>query len=262
MKRPNVLSIQINPKIGYKDKNLRKINDLIEANSKLKPDLIVLPEFFNTGVSVPQFEKLAENEFCNETLDFFKNVAKKYQSYILVGSIMERQNGKLYNTSRLLDRNGEEIAVYEDKYCTAGDEYVLVDTDFGKIGISVCFDIRFPTHFIELVKRGAEIVLEPAAWSAFNDVLQERTESWIMLNKTRAYDNLVYFISSNLCGKVDSCLSSCGHSMIVAPDGVIMSDAGENEGVAFAQLDMDYLREYRSQFKMENLWKDYIKSGV
>ncbi len=274
MKRPNILSIQINPKIGYKDKNIQKIYDLIDANSSMKPDLIVLPEFFNTGVSVPQFEKLAENEFSNETLDFFKNVARKYQSYILVGSIMERQNGKLYNTSRLLDRNGEEIAVYrkmhlfdsfggdEDKYCTAGEEYVVVDTDFGKIGISVCFDIRFPMHFIELVKRGAEIILEPAAWSAFNDCFQERTENWIMLNRTRAYDNLVYFVSANLCGKVDSCLSSCGHSMIVAPDGVIMSDAGVNEGVAFAQLDMDYLREYRFQFKMENLWKNYEKSGV
>ncbi len=267
MTKVNVLSVQIRPKIGQMQKNLEKVKDFIEKNAALNPDLILMPEFFNTGISVPEFQKLAQDPQKNEVLEFFKEVAKEHKSYVLAGAIIEREGEKLYNTSRLIDRNGEEIAKYrkihlfdsfggqEDTYCTPGNEFVVVDTDFGKVGLSICFDIKFPNQYIELVKRGAEVILEPAAWSAPNQMLATATEEWILMNRARAMDNMVYFVSSNLCGKVDSFLSSCGHSMIVSPNGQVLSDAGSEDGIAAAQIDMEFLRLLRTQFKMENLWK-------
>lgn len=266
MNKANILSVQIRPNIGHKQKNLEKVKEIIDQNASLNPDLILVPEFFNTGVSVPEFKKLAETEDNNETVDFLSKIAKKYNSYLLAGSIIESKDGKLFNTSRLLDRNGEQIAVYrkihlfdsfggnEDSYCTRGDEIVVADTDFGKVGMSVCFDIKFPNHHIELVKRGAEIIVEPAAWCAPNNILEQATQEWILMNRARALDNMVYFVSSNLCGKVDSFLTACGHSIIAAPNGNILSDAGAEEGAAAFQIDLELLRMLRTQFKTENLW--------
>lgn len=260
MTKVNVISVQICPKIGQREKNFQKVGEFIDKNSHLNPDLILMPEFFNTGISVPEFKKLAETEESSETLAYFSNKAKEFNTYILTGSIIERDNGKLYNTSWLLDRNGEVAAKYrkihlydcfgggENQYCNYGENLVVVETDFGKIGMSVCFDIKFPSHFIELVKMGAEIIVEPAAWCLPNE-----TENWITMNKARALDNMAYFCSSNQCGKIDSNLSCCGHSMIVAPNGQVLSDAGEDEGIAAAQIDLGFLRLMRTQFDLNRL---------
>lgn len=265
MNKVNLLSIQFRPKIGQMQKNLEKVRELIEKNAHLNPDLIVLPEFFNTGVSLPEFKKLAQTQENNEVIKFLSPLAKKFNTYILAGSIMEQKDGKLYNTSRLLDRNGEQIAEYskihlfdsfggtEHEYCTAGDKIVVADTDFGKVGISVCFDIRFPKHHLELVKTGAEIIVEPAAFCAPNDMLEQMTQEWILLNRARALDNMVYFVSANPCGKVDSFFGACGHSMITAPNGNVVSDAQNEEGVAFCRADLEMLRGLRSQFDMKKI---------
>lgn len=265
----NVISVQIRPKIGRREENHRKVKEFIDANSHLNPDLILMPEFFNSGVSVVEFKKLAEDEKSSETLAFFSKIAKEYRSYILTGSIIEKvkeqDSEKFYNTSWLLNRNGEVIAKYrkmhlfdsfggtENQYNTPGDEYVVADTDFGKVGMSVCFDIKFPKHYIELVKRGAEVIVEPAAWCAPNNILENAKEEWILMNRARALDNMVYFVSSNQCGKIDSFLSACGHSIIAAPNGKILSDAGDDEGIAAFQIDMEFLRLLRTQFDVNKL---------
>lgn len=265
----NVISVQIRPKIGRREENHKKIKEFIDANSHLNPDLILMPEFFNTGVSVVEFKKLAEDEKNSETLAFFSKIAKEFRSYILTGSIIEKvteqDSEKFYNTSWLLDRDGKVSAKYrkmhlfdsfggtENQYNTPGDEYVVADTDFGKVGMSVCFDIKFPKHYIELVKRGAEVIVEPAAWCAPNNILENAKEEWILMNRARALDNMVYFVSSNQCGKIDSFLSACGHSIIAAPNGKILSDAGDDEGIAAFQIDMEFLRLLRTQFDVNKL---------
>lgn len=268
MTKANILSIQLRPKIGQKQKNLEKASELIEKNlSKVanSPDLILLPEFFNTGISVPEFKKLAETPQKNETVDFFAKIAQKHNTYILCGSIIETDGKNLYNTSTLIDRKGKIVAKYrkihlfdsfggtEDQYCTRGDKEIVVDTDFGKIGMSVCFDIRFPKHFLNLVKQGAQIIVEPAAWCAPNQYFQINKEQWQLMNKARALDNMVYFCSSNLCGKVDSFLSACGSSMICAPNGEVLAQADEDEGAIGACIDTGFLEMLRSQFNMPKL---------
>lgn len=261
----SVISIQICPKIGDIEKNFIKVKKLIEENTHLNPDLIVLPEFFNTGVSIPEFKKLAESEENSPTLQFFTEIAQKYSTYILIGSVIEKDGEKLYNTSYLSDRNGKIIAKYrkihlfdsfggdENKYIEYGKDSVVVQTDFAQIGLATCFDIRFPKHFTKLVSKGAEIILLPAAWASPCTLLQEYTDNWILLNRARALDNLAYFISSNLCGKIDSSIGLVGHSMIVDPAGKILSDAGTDEGIASAWLDMKLIKAMRSQFDIKKL---------
>ena len=259
----SVISIQICPKIGHRERNLNKVKELIEQNLHLKPDLIVLPEFFNTGVSSVEFKKLAESENDSPTIHFLSEIARKYNTYILTGSIVEKDGDKLYNTSRLLNRRGEIIAKYrkinlfdsfggtENDYISYGKDYAVAQTDFGKIGLATCFDIRFPRHFMELINRGAEIIVLPAAWVMPHEQIATGTDNWEILNRARAIDNISYFISSDLCGKIDSSMGLCGHSMIVDPTGKILADAGENEGIASAVLDMNIVREMRNQFDIK-----------
>lgn len=255
----NILSIQMQPKIGDRDANLGKVAEIAAANADKNPDLIILSEFFNTGVSKPAFERLAEEEENSPTKAFCAELAKKYDTYVLCGSIVEKDGDKLYNTARLLDRNGKMIAKYrkinlfkyfggtEDEYISPGNETVVVDTELGKIGFCTCFDISYPMHFAELVKKGAEIIVAPAAWCTLNEEKMHKTmlNNWKSLNISRAVDNAVYFISSNQCGKVDSMLSCVGYSSILAYDGEVLACAGENEGVAFAKIDIGALRDYR-----------------
>ena len=259
----SVISIQICPKIGYRERNLNKVKEIIEKNLHLNPDLIVLPEFFNTGVSSVEFKKLAERDDDSPTIKFLAEIAKEHNTYILAGSIVEKDGDKLYNTSRLLDRRGETIAKYrkihlfdsfggtEHEYISYGKDYTVAQTDFGKIGLATCFDIRFPLHFTELIKRGAEIIILPAAWVKPHEKLAMGTENWKVLNRARAVDNISYFISSGLCGKIDSTKGLSGHSMIVDPAGKVLADAGEDEGIASAILDMNIVREMRSQFDIK-----------
>ena len=265
MSKHVVAALQIGSDPRGKAATIEKIlsyEDQIKASGA---DLVVLPEFFNSGVSVPEFKKMAQKQFNDEVVEYLGLLAKKHNTYILAGSIMEQENGRMYNTSRLLNRNGEQISKYrkihlfdsfggtENEYCTAGDEIVVVQTDFGKVGISVCFDIRFPKHFLNLVKNGAELILEPAAWCAPNELVEQMQSQWVVLNRARAVDNLVYFVSSNLCGKVDSTFSACGHSMIVSPDGEVLAEADNEENAIFATIDLDYVRQLRSQFCMDKL---------
>lgn len=255
----NVLTIQIRPVIGEREKNLEKVKQIIENNADKKPDLIIMPEFFNTGISKPAFERLAEEEADSPTKAFFCELAKKYNSYILCGSIVEKEGDKLFNTSYLLDRKGNIIGKYrkknlfkffggtEDQYITPGEEFVVVETELGKIGMSTCFDISYPMHFAELIQRGAEIIVCPAAWCApsEDEIQKDALRKWWCWNGARAADNSVYFVSADLCGKIDSFLSCVGHSCITDFDGKLLACAGAQEGAAFAQIDVKKLQEYR-----------------
>lgn len=265
----NIMCVQIDSMNNDKMTNIKKVEKLIEGNIQPFQDLIIMPEFFNSGIGADCFKKYAELVDSNETFEYFSKIAKKYNTYILLGSLIEKEqvNGewKQYNTSILIDRNGNLIAKYrkihlfnsmggcEHQYTTAGDETVVVETDFGKIGLAVCFDMKYPQHFSELISKGAEIITLPTAWCIPVQSREESTESWVLLNRAKAIDNLVYLISSNTCeNKFPDC-GTVGNSMITAPNGKILAQAGEEEGVIFAQIDMEYLRGLRKNFDMEGL---------
>ena len=259
MGKINILSVQMHPECGEKMQNLQKAKNLIEG-VHINPDLVVFPEFFTTGVDFDVFVKMAEEEQHSETLRFLSNLAARYNTHIVCGTIIERDGDKLYNTSYMLDRQGQIEGKYrkihlfnymggrEGEYLTAGDETVVVNTDIGRIGMSVCFDIKFPLHARELMKKGAQIIVSPTAWGS------PIVEEWKALNIVRASENALFFVSADLCGEIPNCaVPASGNSAIVSPYGVVLDTLDKEEGVIFAQIDLDEVEKIRSEFPVESL---------
>lgn len=248
----NILSVQINPVTFEKQINLEKVKKLIVENSNLNPDLVIMPEFFNTGVNEDAFKKLAEEEHSSETIAFFSELAIKYNTNIHTGAIIEREGDKLYNTSFFINRKGRVIGKYrkihlfdyfggnEGACITSGDNLVVLDSDIGKIGMSICFDVRFPLHFNKLMKQGAEIFVCSSAWAL------AWLFEWQLCHQSLALDNAAYFISSCLCG--ESLYELAGNSMVVDPSGKIIARAGMDECALFAQIDTAKVKEMREVF--------------
>jgi len=261
MTKARVLGIQLQPVLGNKKANFEKVESFIKENAWYKPDLIVLPEVFNTGIDHRYFHKCAEAVPEGETTEFFSKIAKKYKTNIISGSFVEKCEGEVCqykNTSVVFDRHGEILGKYqkihmfnsygtnEGDYFSSGDTAVAVQTDIGKIGLSICFDIRFPELYRTLTYAGAEIIICAAAWA------YPRLDHWITLNKARAVENTVYVIAVNQAGRVTPKWQNLGMSMIINPWGDITAAAGSDEGVMTGEIDLNYLKKIREEFPVLN----------
>lgn len=258
-----ILNIQFNPTISEKESNLKKIERYISDNSDKTIDLVVLPEFFSTGIDHDSFINSPEDEFGGETIKFVSELAKKYNTNIVAGSVIEKVNDKLYNTSFVINRDGKIVTKYrkihlfnymggtEGDRITAGNKIVAVDLDFGKIGLGICYDIRYPLHYKELAKSGVDIIVLPTAWVVSNEIYNDKSalenaqDVWISMNRTRAFDNLVYVVSCNQVGTCNERVSCIGKSLIVAPTAQILSDAENKQGGFYADVDLNVVKLYK-----------------
>lgn len=252
MSKVNILLVQISPKKGKKKRNLNRVKALVEQSGQSNLDLILLPEFFNTGIDNTAFVEGAEEENGSETLAFLSQLAVEHNTNIVSGTIIEKSGDKLYNTSYFINRNGEISGKYrkinlfqyfggtEAQCLSPGYEVVVLDTDIGKIGMSTCFDIRFPLLFNKLLKKGAEIIVCPAAWAA------DWIHTWEICNQSIALQNAAYFVSCTGCGEVGYTLA--GNSMIVNPTGVIEARTGTEESALYHQIDLNCVKELRDAF--------------
>lgn len=266
-----ILCLQFNPKIGDKEFNLCKVEELIQQNSDKQLDLVLLPEFFSTGIDHYSFLNFPEDENGGKTIEQVKEIAKKFKTNIVAGSVIEKQGNNLYNTSFTINRMGETIAKYrkihlfnynggtEGQRITAGNETVVVELDFGKIGLNICYDLRYPMMQKTLVKNGAEILVCPTAWcipdEKFDNLsnLKYEQDIWESLNKIRAYDNLVYMASSNQIGKSNEWLSNIGGSMIISPEGEILANANSEECAIYSKIDLEIVREYKKTYPIAEI---------
>lgn len=266
-----ILTIQLKPTIRDKEINLKKVEHFIKKNSDKKLDLVVFPEFFSTGVDFESFLNSPEDENGGETIAKVCELAKKYNTNIVAGSVIESAEGKLYNTSFAINRNGEIVDKYrkihlfnymggtEGDRITAGDRYVVVDFDFGKVGIGICFDLRYPQHMRKLAQMGAEVIVMPTAWIVPSEVYEDKDalnfakDTWIAMNKTRAFDNLVYFVSSNQCGKVNEEFGGLGNSMIVAPTSQVLANAKDDQTGVYADVDLEIVKYYKSIYPIASI---------
>lgn len=228
-------------------------------------DLVVLPEIWGTGYF--NFERYHEEseDLSGPTVAMASTHARRLGAYVLAGSFVERANDGYYNTSVLLDPDGNIVDAYrkihlfgynseEPKVLKRGDKVVVAKTNIGNLGIATCYDLRFPELFRIMVDRGAEIFLIASAWP------YPRVEHWIELNRVRAFENQCYLVSANCVG-VSKGKQYAGHSYIVDPWGVILAGSGDFEAVLSADLDLDYLRQVRSTFPVlldrtfkSNIW--------
>ena len=177
-----ILDIQFNPVIGDKQANLKTVENFIAKNSDKKLDLVVIPEFFSTGISHDAFEKFPEDANGGETIAYLSELAKKYKTNIVCGTVIEKNGNNFYNTCFVLNRQGEIVCKYskihlfnytggnEGELITPGDKAVVANLDFGKVGLSVCFDMRYPLLIRKLAQMGAQIVVLPTAWVIPNKI--------------------------------------------------------------------------------------------
>jgi nitrilase len=259
-----ILNIQLKPTLNNKDFNLKKIELFIKKFADKKLDLVVLPEFFSTGMCFETLEVSSENENGGETIKKICNLAKKYSTNIVAGTVFEKFDNKFFNTSFLINRNGEIINKYrkihlynyfggnEGDFITAGKDLVVTDFDFGKVGMSICFDLRFPLHYQKLVQMGAQIIVQPSCWTVPAEIYNNKEslkfaqDTWLSMNKIRAYDNMAYVVCSNLVDKISSDFYSIGTSAIIAPTSQVIKNAKNEQGGIFADIDLELVKYYRS----------------
>jgi predicted amidohydrolase len=242
------------------EENLAGANDLIARSADAGADLAALPEVFDyhgpfSGVGP------AARPVPGATSEVIASAARTAGIWVLAGSVLERDGDDVYNTSLLFDRRGELVARYrkihlfdvelegerpikESNAYTAGHELVTAETEFGRIGLSICYDVRFPELYRGLMARGAEIVFVPAAFTHTTG-----RAHWHTLVRARAIENQSFVVAPaqwGEWGEPGSERRCYGHSLAVDPWGRVLAE-GPEEGdeVVLAELDLGELRRVR-----------------
>jgi predicted amidohydrolase len=241
--------------------NLAQAEDLIDLAVRQGAELVCLPENFSflgdEAAKVAQAETIAQN-----SEKFLKTMAQRYQITLLGGGFpVPTSAGKVHNTALLVGANGEELARYEkvhlfDVNLPDGNTYqesqtvlagmslppVYPSKELGHLGLSVCYDVRFPELYRHLSQMGAHVLFVPAAFTAYTG-----KDHWQVLLQARAIENTCYVIAPAQTGRHNSRRQSHGHALIVDPWGVILADAGDKPGVAIASIEPSRLEQVRRQ---------------
>jgi predicted amidohydrolase len=188
-------------------------------------------------------------------------LARRARVTLLLGSLPERVAGdpRVRNTSILLGPDGVTLAVYrkihlfdidlagmehlkESKAVVPGTEVVTAETALGTIGLSICYDVRFPELYRELARRGARVICVPSAFTA-----RTGKSHWEVLLRARAIENLAYVLAPAQVGEHGGGRSSHGHAMIVDPWGAVLAQLPDGEGVALAEIDFERVERLRRE---------------
>ena len=236
-----------------KETNLKKITDFISKAAKNKAKLVAFPEFMmfytNSSQSPKQLANLAETINGN----FVSTIAKsaKENQIQVVGSFYEKSSKKdrVYDTSFVVDKSGKVISTYrkihlydalgfrESDKMTSGSKIAKpVKTSIGKLGMMICYDLRFPEMSRSLAAAGSEILVAPSAWVKGG----MKEEHWLTINKTRAIENGCYVIAPDQVGNI-----YCGRSVIVDPYGKVLVDMKKKQSIAYADIDLKKIKQTR-----------------
>lgn len=258
--------------VDDKEANLKKASSMISESVEKNADFIILPEMFNCPYSNEKFIEYGEEEHESLTLNEISRLAKENNVYILAGSIPERESDKLYNTSYLFDKTGQIIAKHrkmhlfdidvkgkitfkESDVLTAGDEFTIADTEFGKIGIGICYDIRFVELARIMVEKGALVLVYPGAFNQTTGPAH-----WELLFRSRALDNQAFCIGVAPALNEDASYHSYGHSIVTNPWGELIAEASEKEELIICEIDLDEIKKVREELpilknKREDLYR-------
>lgn len=239
-----------------KEENLNQAEKLITIAARAKAKFIVLPEVFNFRGRLADAASASE-KIPGYSTNFISRLAKKYKAWILIGSLMEKSKNKPYNTSLLITPSGNIVAKYrkihlfdiklkgkeilESERNQAGKNPKITKIGNIKVGMSICYDLRFPELYRYYSNHGAEVICIP---SSFTKPTGEA--HWHTLVKARAIENLAYVIAPNQAGAGSAGIKTFGHSLIVDPWGRILAEGPANkEAVIYADIDLGYLKKIR-----------------
>lgn len=261
MAKIKVAAIQM-PTVTDKMQNVRTAGIYLEKIKDKKPDFVILPEMFCCPYQTQNFPVYAEEEG-GPVWQQLSEYAKQYGIYLIGGSMPEKDaEGKVYNTSYIFDRQGKQIGKHrkvhlfdidvtggqtfkESDTLTAGDHDTVFDTEFGRMGVMLCFDIRFPELARMMVNDGAKAIFVPAAFN-----MTTGPAHWELSFRTRALDNQIYMIGCAPMRDESAGYISWGHSIVTDPWGRVIDMLDEKEGVLLTELDLDYEEQVREELPL------------
>lgn len=231
---------------GDVEGNLNKVERILPQLRDAGVQLAVFPEMWSGGFMYSVLREMAENT--PKVLEQLRAWAVQYRM-VLVGSLPEAEGDKVFNTSYVLDTNGEVAGEYrkmhlfsltgEPDYFGRGQVPLVCDTRAGRLGVAICYDLRFPELLRRLALDGAEILCLSALWPAV------RVDHWSLLLRSRAIENQLFVIGCNGCG-IEGNTQYGGASAIISPKGKLLAESGEREEIIIARLDFSEMVDFRS----------------
>jgi nitrilase/cyanide hydratase and apolipoprotein N-acyltransferase len=251
-----VAILQMDVKIAHNfadcEQNFIHARELIDRALKCGVDVAVLPEAFNTGFNTAKFKELVDTNAAH-TKKFLSEISQK-SGAVLIGGAINSKRDKIYN-SAFIYQNGTEILRYdkihafslaqENEIVSGGDKLGICEIKFKnravKIGVAVCYDLRFCEIFRALALRGAQIIFVIAQFA------QSRIEHFITLVRARAIENQIFICAVNGCGDTGQGESFGGNSMLINPYGEIVARLGKKEVVKIARADLNEILKFRAK---------------
>lgn len=245
--------VQMDCTLGKPTENFKKAGLHIVEARRRRSNLVILPELWSTGYALDSAEALAApiSGRARSATWFgrFASLAKANCTW-LTGSLLEKQaDGRYYNCMPIYSPHGALVAAYrkihlfrlmdEDKYLAPGEDTTMIDLPWGRMGMAICYDLRFPELFRRYALGGAQLVIIPAEWPC------ARQEHWRTLLRARAIENQCFIAACNRVG-VSKGTEFCGRSAIINPWGEVIVEGGNEEEILTATVDLGECTAARS----------------
>lgn len=254
-----------------KEKNIRQLEEILASGKTEGADLVTLPEMFACPYETGNFPLYAEAEG-GPSWQELSALSKKYGIYLSAGSMPElvraQKSGgsegkdRVYNTAYVFGRDGRQIGKHrkahlfdinveggqcfkESDTLSPGEKIGCFDTEFGRIGLCICYDFRFPETARLMAQDGAKVILVPAAFN-----MTTGPAHWELMFRQRAVESQCYVIGTAPARDPKSSYTSWGHSIAVDPWGRILTQMDEKEGIRIVELDLDYVDKVRRELPL------------
>ena len=253
-----IVQMQVNESVP---ENLDTALEYTKAMAGAGAEIVVLPEMFLCPYNNKSFVQNA-CEADGETVRKLSECARQCNVVLIAGSIPERSDGRIYNTSFVFSDSGELLARHRkihlfdidikggQRFCesdtlSAGAQITVFDTPFGRIGLCICFDMRFPELCRAMANRGAQIIIAPAAFNMTTGPMH-----WELMFRARAVDNQVFTAGVAPAQNANSEYKSYGHSILVSPWGKVVRMAELGETAFIADIDLSEITQVREQLPL------------
>lgn len=242
--------------------NIEQLAEILADGRAEGADFISLPEMWNCPYQTDLFPEYAEPEQ-GDTWLAMSTLARKHNAYLVGGSIPESDDkGRVYNTCYVFDREGRQIGKHrkvhlfdiyahgqqvfkESDTLTGGNSFSTFDTEFCRMAVNICFDIRFPESSRIPALNGAKVIFNPAAFN-----MTTGPAHWELGFRQRAIENQIYMVGTSSARDPEAGYIAWGHSLITDPWGDIVMQMDEKPGVEVAELDLDYIDKVRAKLPL------------
>ena len=247
---------QLRTELDYEE-TMAKAETMIRDAAGAGAKVVVLPEMFSCPYNGEYFMKAAQHGH-EDAYRRMSGWAKANHILLVGGSVPEIEDGRMYNTCFVFDSEGRQIARHrkahlfdvdlpnmrfrESDTFTPGQEITVFDTDFGRIGVAICFDIRFPELFRAMARRGARLICLPAQFN-----MTTGPAHWEATLRMRTVDNELFFVGASSARYEGFPYECWGHSMILDPFGTALAAADHTEQTLLAEIDLNRVDEVRAQ---------------